>query len=76
MCVNYFASVLLGLVPEAANDFFKQNRANDPYCDALNIAMEMLSEWDKDWVVQSLYFNAVSLDFWNSAITQLPLEHS
>ena len=47
MCVNYFASVLLGEVPEVANDFFKQNRFNDPDRNPSTKAMEMLSERDK-----------------------------
>jgi hypothetical protein len=46
-CVNYFASVLLGKVPEAANDFFKQNRFNDPDCDPSTKAMGMLLERDE-----------------------------
>ncbi len=47
MCVNYFASVLLGLVPDGANDFYKQNRFNDPDCEASTKAMGMLLEQDK-----------------------------
>jgi len=45
--VNYFASVLLGKVPEAANDFFKQNRFNDPDRDPSAKAMGMLFEREK-----------------------------
>jgi hypothetical protein len=44
MCVNYFASVLLGEVPETGNNFFLQTRSNDPDCDVSTKAMGMLSE--------------------------------
>ncbi len=71
MCVNYFASVLLGLVPEAASNFFRQNCFNNPDCEASMKAMgKLLYKINKDWVVQGLYFNAMSLDFQNLAINQ------
>ena len=71
ICVNYFASILLGSVPEAANNFL---------CIIVSmtlIATHWIRLWkyswnkiNKDWVVQSLYFNAMSLDFWDLAINQ------
>ncbi len=47
MCVNYFASVLLGEVPEVAHAFFKQIRFDDLDCDTSTKAMGMLSERNK-----------------------------
>ena len=42
----FFASILLGKVQKAANDFLKQNCFNDPDSDALTKAIGMLSERD------------------------------
>ncbi len=64
ICVNYFASVLLGKVPEAANDFF-----NKIISMTLIVTLQQRL-WECSWnelngpkVVRSLYFNVVSLDF-------------
>ena len=45
--VHFVTSVLVGLVPEKANNFFKHNHFNDPDFKASTKAMEMLSERDK-----------------------------
>jgi hypothetical protein len=38
---------MLGEVPEAGNDIFKQNRFNDPDCNASKKAMGMLPKSNK-----------------------------
>ena len=68
-CVNYFASVLLGLVSEAASDFLKQIFS----MTLIVTPQQRLHEcsWNKinkATVVQSLYFKAVSLVFQNLTI--------
>ncbi len=71
MCVNYFASILLGEVPKVPDNFFKQN-----------VSMTLIPrlQWklwecsrikiNKAKVVRSLYFKVVSLVFWNLAINK------
>ncbi len=69
ICVNYFASVLLGKVAEVANNFF-----NKIVSMTLIVTLERRL-WECSWnkinkatVVRILYFKAVSLVFRNSAI--------
>jgi hypothetical protein len=62
---NFFFSIFVSLVPEVVYIFFNKIHSNDPDCNAIMKGKERLSEQDKNkvWVAQSLYFNALSLDF-------------
>jgi hypothetical protein len=55
---------------EYTNWTFKDKKvSNDPDCDALTKAKErLLDKINKAWVAQSLFFDALSLDFKNLAI--------